>query len=83
MDNFFFHKKSVLFSFLLLANYLESIVESMGSAYCLCQAFALVFILRAKFSSGDPGEIPGIIRDLVMKEKNACVISEELCSKTY
>lgn len=31
----------------------------------------------------DPDEIPGIIRSLTVKEKNASVISEELCSKIY
>jgi len=55
----------------------------MGKAYSLSQSFALVFILRAKFYSGHPGEIPGIIRHLAMKEKNASVVSEELRSKIH
>lgn len=59
-------------------NYLVGVVESMGSANSLSQSFALVFILRVEFSSGDPGEIPGMTRGLAIKGESACVISEEL-----
>lgn len=49
-------------------------MQKVWEVLTLC--FALVFILKVKFTSGETSEIPGIIRGLAMEEQNTCVISE-------